>query len=493
MDKDTEFLEKDNQSETIVSETTETNRNQDQNEKIPIELTKSNEIEKGKGMEKEANNGENDDSTKTAENTDKKRNSNETNSSEIKNFEDDKNINSSEKQQNEEEEKEEKDEKENEDKKEKEVSENKIKRYEDILKKIINKKSEKMNKIARRKFRFWKDKLNKIIVTKTILVRISVSREKDKKDRSNSDANISACKRKFKKINDKILISHNKNSDVKKTNYKPLYHLRNIENTISTQNSSSTKKYKYNITSNLENIKQNITNLRNNNKLLNSAKAQKTFDRKKLIEISNKKPEEKRNYIKVNVNKKLISTNSSVQKKSNINSKVDTNYKFYKDRPLGEKYIDIHKKGKENTSLSSAKLFYKNYQINFTNKSSLTCSSNKIKNKMKPMIVSSYNTKKHIQPKNIFTGKKIKGIANYRNAFLNNKDNNLNSSWLNKMDNKNMIFKTYSSKKDNKIKGRFLDHSSLRRGITTVFQHYNGICEELDNFIPPIGYNSLKL
>ena len=449
MDKYTKFPEKDNQSETIVSETTETNRYHDQNEKMPIESTENNEVEKGKKMEKEANNGENDDSTKTAENTDKKRNSNESNSSEIKKFEDDKNINSPEKLQNEEEEK---DEKEN---KKKDVSECKIKGYEDLFKKIINKKSEKMNKIARKKFRFWKDKLNKIIVTKTILVRISISKEKDKKDRSNSDATLNTCKRKVKKINDKILISNNKNSDIKKTNYKPLYNLRNIENSNSTENSSSTKKYKYNITSNLDNIKQNITNFRNNNKLLNSAKSQKTFDRKKLIEISN-----------------------------------NSNYKFYKDRPLGEKYIDIHKK--ENNSLNSEKLFYKKCEIKFDNKSRSICPSNKIKNKIQPIIVSQYNTKKIIQPKNIFTGKKIKGIANFRNAFLNNNSNSLNSSWLNKMDNKNMIFKTYSSKKDNRIKGRFLDNS-LRKGITTVFQHYKGICEELDNFIPPIGYRSIKL
>ena len=484
MDKYTKFPEKDNQSETIVSETTETNRYHDQNEKMPIESTENNEVEKGKKMEKEANNGENDDSTKTAENTDKKRNSNESNSSEIKKFEDDKNINSPEKLQNEEEEK---DEKEN---KKKDVSECKIKGYEDLFKKIINKKSEKMNKIARKKFRFWKDKLNKIIVTKTILVRISISKEKDKKDRSNSDATLNTCKRKVKKINDKILISNNKNSDIKKTNYKPLYNLRNIENSNSTENSSSTKKYKYNITSNLDNIKQNITNFRNNNELLNSAKSQKTFDRKKLIEISNKKPEEKRNYIKVNVNKKLISNNNCGQKKNNNISKVDSNYKFYKDRPLGEKYIDIHKK--ENNSLNSEKLFYKKCEIKFDNKSRSICPSNKIKNKIQPMIVSQYNTKKIIQPKNIFTGKKIKGIANFRNAFLNNNSNSLNSSWLNKMDNKNMIFKTYSSRKDNRIKGRFLDNS-LRKGITTVFQHYNGICEELDNFIPPIGYRSIKL
>ena len=484
MDKYTKFPEKDNQSETIVSETTETNRYHDQNEKMPIESTENNEVEKGKKMEKEANNGENDDSTKTAENTDKKRNSNESNSSEIKKFEDDKNINSPEKLQNEEEEK---DEKEN---KKKDVSECKIKGYEDLFKKIINKKSEKMNKIARKKFRFWKDKLNKIIVTKTILVRISISKEKDKKDRSNSDATLNSCKRKVKKLNDKILISNNKNSDIKKTNYKPLYNLRNIENSNSTENSSSTKKYKYNITSNLDNIKQNITNFRNNNKLLNSAKSQKTFDRKKLIEISNKKPEEKRNYIKVNVNKKLISMNNCGQKKNNNISKVDSNYKFYKDRPLGEKYIDLHKK--ENNSLNSEKLFYKKCEIKFDNKSRSICPSNKIKNKIQPMIVSQYNTKKIIQPKNIFTGKKIKGIANFRNAFLNNNSNSLNSSWLNKMDNKNMIFKTYSSKKDNRIKGRFLDNS-LRKGITTVFQHYKGICEELDNFMPPIGYRSIKL
>ena len=365
MDKDTEILEKDNQSETIVSETTETNRYQDQNEKMPIESTNNNEIEKGSKMEKEANNGENDDSIKTAENTDKKRNSNESNSSESKKFEADKNINSTEKQQDEEE----KGEKEKEEKKEKESSQYKIKGYENILKKIINKKSEKINKIARKKFRFWKDKLNKIIVTKTILVRISISREKDKKDRSYSDANVNACKRTLKKINDKILISNNKNSDNKKTNYKPLYHLRNIENTNSTQNSSSTKKNKYNITSNLESIKQNIINLRNNNKLLNSGEKHKTFDRKKLIEFSNKKPEEKRNYIKVNVNKKLVSTNNSGQKKNNNNSKVDSNYKFYKDMPLGQKYIDMHKK--ENNSLNSAKLFYKKYEIKFANKSSL--------------------------------------------------------------------------------------------------------------------------
>ena len=488
MDKDTEILEKDNQSQTIVSETTETNKYHDKIEKMPIESSNNNEIEKGKEMEKEANNGENDDSTKTAENTDKKRNSNESNSSECKKIEDDKKINSTEKQQNEEEE-EEKGEKEKE--KEKESSQYKIKGYEDLLKKIINKKSKKMSKIARKKFRFWKDKLNKIIVTKTILVRISISREKDQKDRSYSDANLNACKRKLKKINDKILISNNKNSDNKKTNYKPLYHLRNIENTNSTQNSSSTKKNKYNTTSNLEIIKQNITNFRNNNKLLNSDEKHKTFDRKKLIEISNKKPEEKRNYIKVNLNKKLISTNNSGQKKNNNYSKVDSNYKFYKDMPLGQKYINIHKK--ENYSLNSAKLFYKKYEIKFANKSSLNCPSNKIKNKIKPMIVSPYSTKKYIQPKNIYTGKKIKGIANFRNAFLNRNENVLNSSWLNKMDNKNMIFKTYSSRKVNKIKGKILDKDSLRRGITTVFQHYNGICEELENFMPAINYSSVKI
>lgn len=48
MDKYTKFPEKDNQSETIVSETTETNRYHDQNEKMPIESTENNEVEKGK-------------------------------------------------------------------------------------------------------------------------------------------------------------------------------------------------------------------------------------------------------------------------------------------------------------------------------------------------------------------------------------------------------------------------------------------------------------
>ena len=57
MDKDTEILEKDNQSETIVSETTETNRYQDQNEKMPIESNDNNEIlfdygKRGKAFEK---------------------------------------------------------------------------------------------------------------------------------------------------------------------------------------------------------------------------------------------------------------------------------------------------------------------------------------------------------------------------------------------------------------------------------------------------------
>ena len=58
-----------------------------------------------------------------------------------------------------------------------------------------------------------------------------------------------------------------------------------------------------------------------------------------------------------------------VKKKIIINSKVDSNYKFYKDMPLGQKYINIHKK--ENYSLNSAKLFYKKYEIKFANKSSL--------------------------------------------------------------------------------------------------------------------------
>jgi len=491
MDKDTEFLEKDNQSETIVSETTETIRDHEKKEKMPIESTDNIEIEK------EVNNGENDDSTKTAENTDKKRKSNENDSPESKKLEDDKNINLKEKKKNEEEEKVEKENEQNEEKKEKEVSEFKIKGYEDIFKKIINKKTEKINKIARKKFRFWKDKLNKLIVTKTILVRISVSRDKDNKDRSYSDTKSNGYKRNFKKISNKILISNKKDSDTRKTNYKPFYRLRSTENN-STDNSSSTKKYKFNIKSNLDSIKQNINNFRSNNKLLNSAHKQKTIDRKKIIEISNKKPEEKRNYIKVNINKKLISTNRNnkkIQKINNSISKVDSNYKFIKDVPLGEKYIDFHKN--ENYNTSTEKLFYKKYEIKYANKSALVSPSFKLKNKAKPMLtnlISSYNTKKYIPPKNIFSGKKIvNNFVNLRNAFRNNNDKSLSLSRSHNLDNKNMIFKSYSSRKDNKIKKRFLDKDPLRRGVTTVFQHYCGICEEFENYIPTINYSSMKL
>lgn len=190
----------------------------------------------------------------------------------------------------------------------------------------------------------------------------------------------------------------------------------------------------------------------------------------------------------------MTSKNNNVQKKSNNNSKVVHNNKINKDIPLGEKYIKINQKENFSNLNNSEKYFFKKYVIKY-DKSCLTNPTYKLKNKMKPFIISPYNTKKYIKPKGIFPGKKNNNgnLSDLRNAILNINDNSLNSSRFNKIDSKNMIFKTYSSRKDNKMKRRFLDKDSLRKGVTTVIQHYCGISEELENFIPTIHHSLMKL
>ena len=218
----------------------------------------------------------------------------------------------------------------------------KPKGYTRIFRNIIKKKSEIMKNVLKNRFTKWrKESLKGLIVKKTIIVRISVSREKDYKDRYKNKLRLDKEKEKEKSK------STNKN-EIKTHNFmQPEINTYNIvrekidtidnkkdstNDNLNTDNKMNNENKDIpidNITNNIDIEKNNNININNDNEdIILKVKEKDNESNKdivnenlkmkknKLINISNEKP---KNTAQMN---NIYNTNLKSDSKNNINNKI---------------------------------------------------------------------------------------------------------------------------------------------------------------------------
>ena len=216
----------------------------------------------------------------------------------------------------------------------------KPKGYTRIFRNIIKKKSEIMKNILKKRLTKWrKEAVKGLIVKKTIIVRISVSREKDYKDRYKNKLRLDKEKEKEKSK------STNKN-EIKTHNFmQPEINTYNIvrekidtidnkkdstNDNLNTDNKMNNKNKDIPIDNNENNItieKSNTFNINNEDNILkanekdndsnkDNANENLKMKKNKLINISNEKP---KNTAQMN---NIYNTNLKSDSKNNINNKI---------------------------------------------------------------------------------------------------------------------------------------------------------------------------
>ena len=383
----------------------------------------------------------------------------------------------------------------------------KPKGYVRIFRKCIKKKGQIMNKIIDNRFKLWKKiTLKGLTIKKKIFVRISVSKEKDRKSKSYSEAKLNVGKKNLNNINiinknkllelnniseikptkyKRIFISNNKEIN-NKTYNKPQNQKSNLNNTIGSN--SSTHKYKRYF----ERNKQSNSNYKNiiDDKVIKYNKK----ERNPLIEISGEKQKKDhfkniKNEYKKNINlnnkfnKKEISKNNSEQNSEINSSKLKTIYKSNNT---------YNKNNNKNGSNNNLKDYYLKYAKNFNN-STITLpakKTQKIFNSKEKQNFFPYNTKKYIPQKKTYSQKKDKEYNSYfLKTFPNNnvkikpviKPIKLNIKDIN-FDNYQYLNCTSRRAKLHNDDNSFIDKKTLKRGITSVIQHFSGKIEKFLNY-----------
>ena len=382
----------------------------------------------------------------------------------------------------------------------------KPKGYVRIFRKCIKKKGQIMNNIIDNRFKLWKNiTLKGLTVKKKIFVRISVSKEKDRKSKSYSEAKLNAGKKNLNNINiinqNKLLESNNF-SKIKPTKYKRIFVSKNKEINNKTYNKPQNQKSNLNNTigSNSSNHKYKRYFERNkqsnnyNNIIDDKVVKYNKKERNSLIEISGKKPKKDqfkniRNEYKKNINlnskfnKKEISKNNSEQSSEINSSKLKTIYKSNNA---------YNKNNNKNGINNNLKDYYLKYAKNFNN-STITLpakKTQKIFNSKEKQFFSPYNTKKYIPQKKTYSQKKDKEYNSYFLKTFPNKNDvikpmikpiKLNIKDIN-LDNYQYLNCTSRRAKLHNDENSFIDKKTLKRGITSVIQHFSGKIEKFLNY-----------
>jgi hypothetical protein len=221
----------------------------------------------------------------------------------------------------------------------KEKEKEKSKGYTRIFRNIIKKKSEIMKNILKKRLTKWrKEAVKGLIVKKTIIVRISVSREKDYKDRYKNKLRLDKEneKEKSKSTNKNVIKSHNfiqpeinsynivrekiDNIDNQQDNTKENLNIDNIVNNENTDIQID------NITNNFTIEKNNTININNEDNILKDNEKDNESNKdisnenlkmkkNKLINISNEKPKNTAQIYNI------YATNTKPDSTNNINNK----------------------------------------------------------------------------------------------------------------------------------------------------------------------------
>ena len=366
----------------------------------------------------------------------------------------------------------------------------KHKGYSRILRKLIKKKNDAFKNLIDNRFKKWKEEAFKgMFIRKTILVRISVSRDKIIKNRdnantlfnkdSNAKRNRARTADKDTPYNKKII---NKNSN-KQNNEINNIQLQN-KYQMNTPEKSKEKVNAYALPS--TNERSPLINLSNETELQNNKKYNKYFNIKKnLNEPTN--------------NILLIELNKNRNNKSKLNN-FQPNNKYNKNTaPIIYHYEVCKEQLKPNQTLiqnNAKEQNNKYYKNNFTREENnnyqgyhsftniFSPDINKLKtnsiyyqknNDIKLSQKSPYNTRKYISLNTYSSETKINVKKYHNNNYIRSNFNKYESvNYQNK-------YNTRTSKNERNLKKK-IDNEILKKGVTTVIQHYLGVREKFDNY-----------
>ena len=344
----------------------------------------------------------------------------------------------------------------------------KNKGYVKIFRNLIKKKNDDIKGILDNKFNKWKKEAFKdSFFRKTILVRISVSRDKILRNRNSNrlsrakDIKEDRPKSANKKLsNIKRIDNEEKNINVNNIKLKKINDInspiKESENQIKqiykkNNNSIITPKKLFEIKKN--NYNNNILSASNNNKSKKYEKNNNNVYQNKI----NKRKEE------LNSNKKPTPILYTYEPNKNKDKPVNNDIIINRVKNLNSKTYVIVKKNQG----------FNGFTNFFSPKKNVTTNpiSNNSSYKFSP-----YDTKKFVNLKNNFSDTKMfDKKRDIRSTYSKKNENRFIS-----VDN-GKKYNYYTAKKENHTKNKF-DKENLKKGITTVIQHYLGVKERLDNY-----------
>jgi hypothetical protein len=399
----------------------------------------------------------------------------------------------------------------------------KSKGFTRILRSIIKKNNEILKNILKTRFTEWrKEALKGLKVKKTIFIRISVSKEKDYKNRNMKLDEVKE-KEKSKSINKSFRSPKDKNTyNIVREKIDDSDNVNNNNIKIVNTELKNNNEKKYQNNNNIVIEKNNYINIKgevdknkeikkdNNNTNLNPQKT-------KLINISNEKPKytpqanrNVRNQIidsKSNLSTKFIKIDNTSQKNKingkniqNLREKVDSN----KKQPLNLNNIGMSysssttkknnkEKEQKNTSmnngnLSDSKTLFNsknqmkgNYIKNNGYHDNKTFDISKSVNLNDKGYASQTTYKKIDYRKNVNDMNRTKDISSDINLY-SRKTYQVNKNKNVSVNNNNSSYMNYNSRIQISSIDKEIDPEKLKNGVTTVIQHYEGKSEQLQNY-----------
>ena len=326
------------------------------------------------------------------------------------------------------------------------ISNNENKRqkgFSKIFRNLIKKKTNVLKNVLKNRFNMWKKEAFKgTFIRKTVLVRISVSRDKINKNRNTNRLN------NLKEINE----NRSRTADKK---FKFLNKIKEKENNVKNININVKKENEINSPQKAE---INLTQFRNN--IINKQDKNSLYD---------------------------TYTEKAKQKSKNIYSTPVNNMKNMKDQNK--------KATNENNNIKPTPILYTYYP----DKSKNTLKNNIITNTLKKKYdYHGYNSYTNVlsTPKKNLTNNAIKSNSdrklinlksNFSETKLYDKKRDITNTYT-KRNMKNYAsvdngrkYNNYTTRKEYVQKNK-LNNENLKKGVTTVIQHYLGVKERLDNY-----------
>ena len=343
----------------------------------------------------------------------------------------------------------------------------KTKGYVKIFRKLVKKKNDVLKKILDNKFDKWKKEAFKgTFIRKKIIVRISVSRDHILKNRFGS--NLLNGKNDYKKSRaksaDKNLKYINKRNDKEKN-------VNNIKWTkekeikipqIKKENSKDNPPIKILY----KNEKESIFNKPKQNNKINNTQTQTNTGIRQKYQKNNNQTNKYKNIIQnhINDNKKPLPVVYTFEPNQD---KVKTKNDNTKDNQQKNIYNSFTTPGTKKNQV------YNSYTNVISPKKPLTTNLSSNKQNQTP-----YDTKKYINLKKNFSETKFYD-KNKEKSNTYTRKNIYNGKFAPDEDSKKYMTFTDKRYKHNNAE---LSNEKLKKGITTVIQHYLGVRERLDNY-----------